>query len=213
MKINGVTIMDVDNNDLTKRKIQESKKDDEANYTFHIIRTTFPKDTSILETGSCSGLKVSTVFIPKHIKEIRESSFDNCKLLSEVVFDSDSKVKVIQNYLFRDCISLSTIVLPKTIERIMPFSFNRCKKLKEIIIPTNARIWNNAFADCINLQSVKFESDKYLDTIKFNCFEGCNKLTDIIIKNQEYKIPKGFFKNRYQRNPDISLMEILKLTS
>lgn len=61
-------------------------------YMMNILgEVTFPKEKTIINSGEFANDEyISKVYIHSGIKEIKSDAFNNCKNLSEIVFESNS---------------------------------------------------------------------------------------------------------------------------
>lgn len=123
--------------------------------------------------------KLKSVQISRIVKRIDERAFCDCKLLTSVIFASDSLIEAIGKEAFFRCInlvqidlpnnileiflggfigckSLSTIKIPPTITRISKYCFKYCRSLSKVIIPPSVtHIEDYAFDDCRSLVSIR----------------------------------------------------------
>jgi hypothetical protein len=111
---------------------------------------------------------------------IEDHVFSGCKNLREVIFEENSELRDIREWVFDGCISLKNIELPDTINYMreglfstsgiesipenLPYitssMFSFCDKLKNAIIPDKVTtIGSLAFANCKNLESVIFHNN------------------------------------------------------
>lgn len=59
--------------------------------------------------------------------------------MNEISFESDSKLRIIEDYAF--CFSYFTsITIPPSLIKICENAFARCRKLREVIIPINSKL-------------------------------------------------------------------------
>ena len=83
----------------------------------------FFNDIEVAEIGlnSFYSTKITSVFIPKSIIQISQSSFDTCVQLTEVRFEKGSKLQTIGYSAFWGCTSLKRIDFPK-VSTILTYS-------------------------------------------------------------------------------------------
>lgn len=118
----------------------------------------FAKLSESLETipqgcfEDCSGLK--SISIPDCIKELDYASFENS--------------------------GLQSVAMPEDLVEIGNRCFSGCAELKSITIPSKVRkIGDNAFGDCMALNSVLFESEGALKSIGVSAFYHCTLLENV----------------------------------
>jgi hypothetical protein len=83
-----------------------------------------------------NGIKI---VIPSNVEMIMESCFGECGRLSQVVFESDSELRTIQDSAF----SMSGIIsirIPDTVEEIGPSVFRRCSSLCSVDFESNSKL-------------------------------------------------------------------------
>ncbi len=106
--------------------------------------------------------------------------FDGCTNLARVTFAPDSKILILGNYAFKDCVSLKEFVIPETVYRIDIGTFQGCTGLKEITLPAilgnKTTIGANIFKNCTNLTTVHFPETTIFTSLPNNTFQGCTSL-------------------------------------
>jgi len=130
----------------------------------------------VLQIGSIfSGNKtLKKVILPKNLKSLNGSAFENCSALTEVV--NTAQITNIESYAFSGCSSLKTIDL-SSCEKIGWSAFYLCTNLKSIILKKCKIIESSAFNDCKNLQSIGDLSN--CTTIETHTFSGCYSLESV----------------------------------
>lgn len=148
--------------------------------------------------------------IPSFIEKIDHFAFEFCRSLKNVLFEKDSKLKIIESYAF-SCSSLENIQIPLHVNKIQYYAFNsllhslkiefvqNCElqtigsyafwftRLDKIKIPRNVvRIYNCAFCDC-KLKSIEFEDDSELNIIGYHAFQN-NRFYSISIPTNVLEI-------------------------
>ena len=103
---------------------------------------------AIIETQSnklvfgCKG-----TIIPDDVEAIGDYAFQNCTVLTDVVFPNS--LTTIGNSAFSGCIGLSSIVLPNSLTTIGNSAFENCTKVSTMVIPNKVtEIQENAFIGC-----------------------------------------------------------------
>ena len=114
---------------------------------------------------------IETLVIPSSLEELGGEAFEACNMLTSVVFQNESKLKIIIDSAFDHCIKLQNIVLPSSLEYIGNEAFKDCKELGSIVLPNNVTyIGNEAFWGC---QITSIELPKNLEYIGDYAFNGC----------------------------------------
>ena len=139
--------------------------------------------------------EIKEITIPGGVYEIGNGVFNGCSSIIKLTInegDSDSKLKLGFNEkgqntgkgLFYDC-PIEEITLNRNIDydgtnfAWSPFQKDN-NKLKTVNIGSDVTNLNKyIFKDCINLTSVNIQENSKLQTIEYNAFEGCSKLTNI----------------------------------
>jgi len=97
----------------------------------------------------------------------------SCQYMDETLqnIELSNDFTSIDNYMFRNCVSLKTIIIPKSVTKIE----------------------SNAFRDCINLESVQFSEDSLLTKIEESAFNCCISLKEITIPKSVVSIGEWAF--------------------
>ena len=141
---------------------------------------------------------VSVENIPTTITSIRASTFQNCSVLSTVIFASGSNLDNIKSTAFQNCSSLTSIIIPATVTSIEVGAFSICTSLTSITIPaTVTSIESAVFISCTQLTSVTFASGSNLTIIADTAFQFCTSLTSITIPATVTMIGNQAFQNCY----------------
>ena len=145
------------------------------------------------------------IFLPKDIKEIHKSAFNNCKDITVVdfspctqlekilpmAFKSCSNIKSLNfagcNKLtsfaystFEDCIGLEELDLSPctSLKNIRDYAFRHCSVLKSVNLSGCTEITNvmrNAFENCTSLENIDLSPCTQLKTIEERALSGCPK--------------------------------------
>lgn len=121
-----------------------------------------------------------TLVINSNCEIISSSAFENNQKLKTVKFDKieSSKLKVIGNEVFYNCVNLSKVILPNNLEILGYSVFGNCVSLSEINLPdTINSIGINLFYNCESLRSISVP--KQIKNIPNGCFNGCLLLSNI----------------------------------
>lgn len=127
----------------------------------------------------------------------RINAIINEDIYSDGVFLDLSKTTMteISDNSFTENKHLQYLKLPDTLTSIGDSAFLNAKKLTSINFPsTLTEIANYAFSSCINLQEVDL-SYTQIKTIYSVYFDGCSKLSKIVLPNILSEIPENAFKN------------------
>lgn len=165
----------------------------------------------------CSGLE--DVTINSSLQDIGHSGFKDCSKLNSVIFEDEknSKLRTIGASAFDGCRSLEEIFIPNNEEEqtIYAFAF-RNSGLRKISMPSVTVIASEAFAECKNLEEIRFgEKIKGIGNHVFlNCkelqgvitigksveymeegvFEGCSSITGVKILSENITWTQGTFE-------------------
>jgi hypothetical protein len=127
----------------------------------------------------CSALK--SICIPSSIEILDKRCFSYCSSLSQVIFESGSKLTQIRGRVFIGCSSLTSICVPANVEHIFKECFFLCTSLIEASTELGselARIAPMAFSCCRQLRS--FVIPAQLEIIGSGVFQGCKSLCELI---------------------------------
>lgn len=108
--------------------------------------------TSIGEKAFQGNLSLTTIFIPRTVKNIGDFAFDGCKSLQSI-FLSDG-LNNIGDFAFLDCPSLAFISLPSSVVKIGAYAFMLCSALTTIEIP------KGSYSKFVVMEGVKGLEDK-----------------------------------------------------
>ena len=124
------------------------------------------------------------------VTTVMESAFDNCKLITRVVFGD--RVKTIQNFAFNGCSSLVSITLPNSVTSIGSEAFAGCSLLQRIALPSElTEIGRMAFTECTSLRAVAVPNS--VQTIGDYAFSYCKSLTLAVLPEALEILPEGLF--------------------
>lgn len=97
-------------------------------------------------------LKLSSINIPKSVKEIGNGAFYHCTSLTDVSISNG--VNSIGKESFSYCSSLTSITIPESVSTIEKNAFYGCEELTKVLIKGETQIGENAFFDCPNIENV-----------------------------------------------------------
>jgi hypothetical protein len=92
---------------------------------------------------------IESIGIPSNVEKIGEWCFSRCESLSEMIFESGSKLKDIGNSAFSDS-GIKSIRIPSNVEKIGKCCFSRCESLSEMIFESGSKLKEiicDAFSD------------------------------------------------------------------
>lgn len=144
----------------------------------------------------------------RRLVTISTGAFFNCTGLKSFDLTGFTTLK---DYAF-EYSGLTSIVIPDTItsstsDTATYYIFANCKDLTSVTIPTNASafIGKCTFQNCTSLETVTFTGNgSVLTTIGTQAFEGCEKLTDIILPEGLTTINANAFLNSGIKNIKLS---------
>ena len=120
---------------------------------------------------------VTIVRFHPSVVEVESQAFDECRNLSEVVFNNS--LQMIGDRAFWACTSLSNITLPSTVTEIGSGTFHNCKQLREAVLNDGLqKIGNGSFHSCTSLSSITLPST--VTEIGLWAFNGCHSLRKVI---------------------------------
>lgn len=119
--------------------------------------------------------KLTKVKLSNHLQSIGDFAFAKCCLLEDIIIpDSVTKMGV---SVFEDS-GIKNVSLPDGINLINQCLFRRCLSLKTIKIPNSVTLLESqAFRGCSNLESLNFPDN--LQTIETMLFDKCDNLRHI----------------------------------
>ena len=82
------------------------KQNDFKEYKNEIKKVILENKITLIGKGSFSNSKIKEIIIGKDVESIEQRAFENCQTLEKVTFNSNSKLKTINDYAFRNCINL-----------------------------------------------------------------------------------------------------------
>lgn len=112
---------------------------------------------------------------PKINNVIFQSRFWKCEELKEVYLDEG--ITVVGKGSFEDCANLVKVVLPSTLKKIDSFAF-ASTGIKEIIIPEGTFLEEEAFYNCVELETVIMPKNIKMS---IDAFGGCYNIKKILL--------------------------------
>jgi hypothetical protein len=114
------------------------------------------------------------IVVAKRVEVLGKSCFEACSHIERVVFESDSKLRLIGSSALAGCEIITSIAIPAAVEMIDESAFRRCLGLEECLMTEDANlvgIGKAAFAGCCSLRS--FGIPRNVHRIGSDCFNGC----------------------------------------
>ena len=101
--------------------------------------------------------------------------------------------KIINGYVFRDCMNLTSITIPNSVTEIGISTFENCTNLEYMTMPNSVTsIGSSAFYGCSSLTSINIPGG--VTRIWSDAFEGCSSLTSITIPDSVTSIGYDAFR-------------------
>jgi hypothetical protein len=145
---------------------------------------------------SPSDRSVFRVWIPNSIEVLKFNSFNDCRKLFYISFESNSRLTRIEWNVFWKS-SLQSIVIPSTVEILGFECFSSCESLLSISFESNShliRIGSRAFSNS-SLQSMLIPSS--VEILGSSCFSECKSLSSISFESNSHltRIESETFSN------------------
>ena len=117
--------------------------------------------------------KIEEITIPSRIQSIGKRAFENCKQLTKVTFEENSKCTHIGDHVFAGS-GIEEIILPEGLEYIFEETFIFCTKLKKVVIPHSVKdVEYGAFDNCPNLKELVYKGTmREWEDMLVSCFES-----------------------------------------
>ena len=200
---------------LNEFKVSE-KNPKYSNYENQFIIGKSSSDKENFDVLVFCSRNVEIAIIPDFIEIIGAYSFQGCNKLQQVLFQDDSKLKIIKNNAF-DNSSINYINIPYNVTQIEQKAFFSCIELESVTIQENSKlqkigkkafastviksfkipkhvtvICESAFSNCNNLLKVEFQEDSELQIIEKNAFFD-SPISSISIPPHVTQICEGAF--------------------
>ena len=102
--------------------------------------------------------------------------------------------KIINGYVFRDCMNLTSITIPNSVTEIGISTFENCTNLEYMTMPNSVTsIGSSAFYGCSSLTSINISDG--VTEIDSDAFKGCSSLTSITIPDSVTSIGYDAFED------------------
>jgi hypothetical protein len=149
--------------------------------------------------------RIQRITIPRSVQVLGESCLAQCRLLGDVIFESNSELLKIEKAAFRSASGLRSIRIPRSVKEMQSNCFAFCTHLVKVTFESNAAlellgdrcfasclslgsicipasvetIGSECFGNCIGLEAVEFEAGSRLRVIESNAFRSCSFLLSI----------------------------------
>jgi len=118
---------------------------------------------------------------------VGDNSFRGCSELKSVVFEQGSRISVIGEYAFADCVAMTELSVPATVSVIRTRAFMNCIALSGVSFAANGRaleFGTDVFYNCTSLTTVTIPAN--VSSIP-GIFSGCTSLTEVKVdENSTY---------------------------
>ncbi len=160
-----------------------------------------PKSVEKIGNSAFQNTLITKVDIAGKLSFTGTSMFRDCKLLTEATLNSSQAT--ISSYMFQDCENLQSFTFPTSLSAtgIGSGAF-RNTALVSVTIPKNITSMGTSatsdvytFADCRNLEEVKFEEGSKLEKMAGRVFMNCTKLDTIVLPSKLTLIGQYAFQN------------------
>ena len=151
---------------------------------------------------------LTSVTIPKSVKVIDDSAFEDCGAIKKVYYKGELSDWYAISFggaesnplhsgadLFVNGAAVTMLIVPKAVEAIGDGQFAGCATIEEVNMGSGVtRIGSEAFGGCKNITAVSLSSSTLLEEIDDYAFEGCEKLVRLIIPNSVTKLGRYLCK-------------------
>ena len=148
--------------------------------------------------------KVSSVILPEELRSIGSLAFSGCQNLKEIVIPEG--VIRIGNQVFCNCYNLVSAEIPKSLTDIDSAPFAYCHCLESIrVSPGNPAYevvdqmlvekQSRRIVSAAGTISGKYEIPAGIREIGARAFQGCEKITELVVPNSVTVIDEGAFTN------------------
>ncbi len=118
-----------------------------------VTSVTLPEDLTAIEAGLFVACAIESIELPKSVKSIGASAFENCQFLTSITIPEG--VTEIGATAFQKCTALESVTIPKSVRRIGANAFGSCKLSETLVIPDGVEnIGSNAFGMCEGVKKI-----------------------------------------------------------
>ncbi|KAK8857555.1 hypothetical protein M9Y10_015960 [Tritrichomonas musculus] len=115
------------------------------------------KNSGVFDTILIARRNIESVTIPAHIKVISSNAFQRCKKLKKIVFEPNSSLELIKNYVFCS-FACEELVLPPSLKEVGSNSFSGNSKLKSIEFLSKSIILKDGCLNSCAVLSIIFQN-------------------------------------------------------
>lgn len=182
-----------------------------------------PESVTTIDDFAFERSVLSSITIPKSVKELGKGVFAGCKNLTSITVASDNKYfRVIEGDLYsRDGKTLvqycpgktdSWVRISNTVTKIGDGAFASCDYIESVEIPYGVTsIGEFAFSGCSNLASIHIADT--VTSIGYSAFEACNKLTSLKLPSGITAIESSIFPLSYNLESIIIPKTVTKINA
>ncbi|MDE6615834.1 MAG: leucine-rich repeat domain-containing protein [Lachnospiraceae bacterium] len=203
----------------------------------NLKKIVLPDSITDIEASAFSGCRnLVDVVLPKNLVNIGNSAFLDCKSLTEIIIPQN--VVSVGGAVFLGCKKLAAVTIPEKTETLGNNIFNSCTALKKIEVKKGNKEYKSE--DGVLFKQVKsgmelitypaakkgktYKVPAKTSSIGYNAFEGCKKLTGLVIsgnlKKVEYRNGSFFnfaglknIKVRMKKGQKINMSFVIDLDS
>lgn len=150
-----------------------------------------------------NGKLVANVAMPNNVTSIRSNAFNNCRSITSVTFDENSKLTSIEANAFKNCTSLTSIIIPNSVTKLAVDAFSGCDNLQYNGYDNAMYLGNpeNPYYALIKVSDRKISSciiNEQTKVIATYAFNYCGLLTEITIPESVKSISGIAFRGCYK---------------
>jgi hypothetical protein len=172
-------------------EISESIKD-LGDAFYHSFIKSIKLHDSITNIGFFFCSELSSIKIPRSVKNIKSHAFACCRNLTSI--EMPYSLQSIEDSAFSTCTGLTTVEIPNFVQKIGCGIFFNCSNLVSIKLSKSiTRIEDYTFAGCTSLKSIELHNA--ITSIGKYAFSGCSSLVSIKLPASLTKIEDWAFEN------------------
>ena len=192
--LNGKTPED-DEDDKDDSDVHEKTNIFEGDYYKEEKNIVIPEGVTVIAAKTCNSFEeLENLTLPSTLVTIEKFAFSNCRKLKTVDFTRCKHLKEIGENAFADCKKLQNIVLPDSVTFIGQEAFACCTALRLVVLPASLEeLEDRVFTICEKLEEVDFSLSTQLKRIGDWTFAHCEKLQNIVLPDSVTFIGEGAF--------------------